>query len=166
MKNIYKYIIISLFLFTTSAHALSISTSGNGNLFDDNYSFNFAITQDADSTNIFHAALTNTTDPAESSALIDLLAFNLDAELNTDFTIENVTPDWSFDFGTELSSSIQFDYSGDRDKPGDRLNPGEILAFDFIFADTFSPESYFVLWADTESSLGKGIGGGDELGPI
>jgi hypothetical protein len=167
LKTILFFMIIFLGSVVHS-NATSITTSalgtGDGTFIDDGYGYTFEISDDTDES-IFHASLENTSLTTSPLALIDLLAFNMDAALVTDFTIENISPDWTF--GVPSSGGIQFDYVGDADNPGDKLEPTESLTFDFIFTESFVFfENPFLLWTDTDSSLGSGIGGGEDSGQV
>ncbi len=75
----------------------------------------------------------NTTRPSYSQ--IDLIAFDMNAILDTDFTIERIAPYWTF--------------TAHRD----RLNPGDVLTFYFRFLTNPAP-NYFPLWTDTKKSFG------------
>jgi hypothetical protein len=147
------------------ACAFTIETSASGTDFEDAYSYVFQISDDSYDSTIFHAVLLNTTAASSSNALIDVLAFNMNAVLNTDFYITNIHPNWSF--STISRGGIQFDYVAKRDNPEDRLSPGETLRFDFDFVSTFGfPSDEFTLWTNTDESLGKGIGGGEDRGQV
>ena len=121
----------------------------------------FTIDDEGSDDGIYAASLTNTSDSSLADALIDLLAFNMNATLGVDFTIENITPDWTFGIG---NGGTQFDYVGTSNSPGDRLAPGQTLAFDFVFSESFSDS--LSLWTDTEGSFGTGIGGGEDFGQV
>ena len=146
---------------TSTASALSISTFASGNLFGDTYSYTFTIDDEGSNDGIYAASLTNTSDASLAGALIDLLAFNMDAVLGTDFTIGNISPVWTF---SDTSGGIQFDYVGERTTPGTRLAPGDVLTFDYIFSAAFSDS--FDVWTGTSGSLGTGIGGGGDFGQV
>jgi hypothetical protein len=175
-KNCFLLIIVLFFIavfFSSVAHSaptyITTSASGTGVTGDDaftdyeGYSYTFVITDDDSDDKIFHATLTNTSpDTTTYPARIDLLAFNMSATLDTDFTIQNDIPDWTFTDETN-SNSIRFDYIGE-DGPGDELYPNETLTFDFVFNN--APTDPFKLWTDTESSLGNAIGGGEDLGQV
>ena len=159
------FLLMFAFLFSsTNVNATSIQTSASGNVSGDAYSYIFEISDEISDASIFHATLTNTSSSSLSDALIDLLAFNLNAVIDTDFSIINVEPDWIFEQG---SGGVKFDYVGERSTPSDRLSPGEVLTFDFDFNDpSVLPADPFTLWTDTTASLGQGIGGGGDLGQV
>jgi hypothetical protein len=127
------------------------------------YGYTFSITDedgDGDPTT-FAATLLNESD----DALIDLLAFNMDATLSSDFAITGISPNWTFSAAT---GPIQFDYLGNSDSQGDRISPSGTLTFVFDFTDTFfaSLTDPFELWTETLQSAGIGIGGGDDSGQV
>lgn len=156
--------LVCLAIFCASS-AFSITTSAMFTDFGVTYGYFFEISEETPD-DIYAATLQNTSPTGQAQdPLIDQMAFNMAAVLGTDFTIESINPDWTFQTG---SGGIQFDYVGDRDTPFDRLAPGEALSFDFDFAaDFFSGiESPFDIWTQTESSLGTGIGGGEDLGQV
>ena len=169
MKKIRSILFAILFVFgwTLSANAFQIQTSAIGSgdgTFTDNYSYLFTIDNGNTNDGTFTATLTNTSDSSSSNALIDLLAFNIDATLRTDFDITNVNPNWTFSVG---SGGIKLDYVGERDDPEDRLSPSEFLSFDFVFDSSFTfPTDPFTLWTATNSSRGSGIGGGNDFGQV
>jgi len=143
---------------------LFITTSASGTGDSDEYSYTFTIEDDIVDPTLFHATLVNTSLSSLSSALIDLLAFNMDAILDTDFSITTIIPDWDF---SAAGGGIQFDYIGERDEPADRLSPGNALTFDFDFVDDFLPEDDpFSIWTGEDGSLGTGIGGGEDFGQV
>jgi hypothetical protein len=138
-------------------HATPITTSGRDTFAGDDYSFSFTIDDN------FKATLTNTSTNSLSGALIDLLAFNMDATLGDDFTVANILPDWKFAAG---SGAVEFDYvvSIKNGSPGDRLAPNQSLIFDFIAEPGFTLDHS--LWTETDSSFGTGIGGGEDFGQV
>jgi hypothetical protein len=154
-----------LLLFSViSANAITITTSASGNLFGDLYSYEFSITDETGDPLTYSATLENTSTSSTSGALIDLLAFDMDAVLSTDFTIQNISPDWNFNAG---SGGIDFDYYGAVDTPFARLAPGDSLTFDFVFtSSSVFPADPFALWTGTDGSLGTGIGGGEDFGQV
>lgn len=165
MKKIHVVLGTFLFLMVSviSANATQITTSASGNFFGDTYSYTFTISDTSD-LNVYSATLTNTSTASLSDALIDLLAFNMNADLGTDFSIINVNPNWDFYAG---SGGIQFDYVGERDQPSDRLGPSDTLTFNFLFDSEFTfPIDPFSLWTGTSQSLGGGIGGGEDSGQV
>ena len=111
MNSLSKSILAgSLALFTGFAQAATISTSaGCGSvadpdsascdpLVDDDYGYSFVIDDNGNATgDVYSATLTNTS-PTSSDALIDALFFNVNPNLvlGTDFTIENISPAWTF----------------------------------------------------------------------
>ena len=119
-------------LFTGQSYALNyITTSANGNFFGDNYGYEFSISET--SVAYTYAAQLKNTSPASSAALIDLLAFSMNPEisLGTDFSITDVSPNWTF---SQTNEADKFEYRGDANAPGDRLEPGEMLTFNFNFS--------------------------------
>ncbi len=129
----------------------------------DDYSFRFSIAN-TENSRVYQATLENTSsDSTPPLPLIDLLAFNMNATLNEDFTVSNISPAWNF---REGARGVQFDYIVERVRPMDRLEPGEELTFDFIFDENyiFSDQPFFDLWLNVDQSLGRGIGGGEDLG--
>jgi hypothetical protein len=154
MKSKILFLIV-IFLFTSlgsNANALSIETSasgtGDGTFQSDEYSYLFRISDDSNNNLIYNAILTNTS-PEPSESLIDLLAFNMDADLGTDFSIVNIDPNWTF---SVTNNAVQFDYVGDADSPFDRLNPEWMneypssLTFSFLFSSDFQfPDDPFSL---------------------
>ena len=156
---------LSLTLLASSVSAAFITTSASGTMYGDTYSYTFRIDDTADSK-VFTATLTNTSSSSLSDALIDLLAFNMNPELDlvaavdldaaNEFSITNVAPNWTF---VEGSGGIQFMYVGDSDAPGDRLEPGEALNFQF----NFFADQTFDLWLTSDDSAGTGIGGGTDV---
>jgi len=151
-----------------ASQALFIETSASGTgteaFTDIGYGYNFQINDGGDnSATTFSAILTNTS--VNDDAKIDLLAFNLnpDLELGIDFTITNVMPDWTF--GVSNGNAVTFDYIGDPDSPPDKLAKGDDLAFDFIF---LTGSQTFDLWLTSEEDLGTGLGGGsiDDVGQV
>lgn len=177
MKKLALSFIITLAL-ACSANALSISTTATGNFFNDEYSYLFTISTTSE-TNIYHATLTNTSPDTDPLALIDALAFNLNADLNTEFSIGDIfnidthnNPDWTFD---KSGPGVLFDYVGDADTPSDRIEPLDFLEFDFVFdpgfVDTFFTDNpgytdLFSLWTLSDPTKGKGLGGGDDIGQV
>lgn len=151
---------LTVFGYASSAFALFITTSASGTGYGDAYSYEFTIDDGNNDDGIYSATLTNTS-PSSSLALIDSMAFNMNAAMGTDFTIENISPTWIFSAG---SGGVQFDYVGDRTTPGTRLSPGDMLTFDFIFDSSFADS--FSVWTDTLQSLGTGIGGGQDFGQV
>lgn len=149
------------FMYASSAFGLAITTSATGDFFGDSYSYVFTIDDGDSDDGLYSATLANTSGSSSSGALIDALAFNMDALLNVDFTIENVSPDWSFSGGP---GGMNFDYLGSNDSPGDRLAPGETLTFDFLFSSSF--DDSFSVWTATGNSSGAAIGGGDDFGQV
>ena len=143
----------------TVSQATAISTSASGSLFGDEYSYVFTINQDTPLR--YLAVLQNTSTSSLSGALIDLLAFNMDATLGTDFYIDNIFPTWFYSAG---SGGIQFDYIGESWRPSDRLSPGDSLYFYFVFYE--APTDAFSLWTGTDGSFGTGIGGGEDFGQV
>ena len=121
-----------------------------------------------DTSKIFHATLLNTSSPSTTASddpLIDLLAFNINATLGSDFTINNISPNWTFDAAS--GGGVQFDYLGENATPGDRIGPNEALIFDIEFSDSFAlPADPFLVWTDTNSVGGSGIGGGQDIGQL
>lgn len=158
------FAILFVFVWTLSANALQIQTSATGSgdgTFTDNYSYLFTIDDGDNNDGIFSATLVNTSTDSSSGAYIDVLAFNIDAVLGTDYFIENVMPSWSFSAG---SGGMQFNYVGVGNPPGKdnyRLAPSEFLTFDFRFVNTAAT---FDVWTATDSSAGTGIGGGEDVG--
>lgn len=164
--NRFKVFLVLVFFFSVNAStsfALSIMTSASGNFFGDNYSYTFTIDDGDTDDGIYMATLTNTSTSSNAGALIDLLAFNMNATMGAldDFTIENISPNWTFQAG---SGGIAFDYYGDADTPGDRLAPTEMLTFEFHFNGGF--DDSFDVWTNTLGSLGTGIGGGEDFGQV
>ena len=155
-----------LFVFGTVVicEATTISTSATGSQFGDNYGYTFLIAVDSSDSTLFHAILKNTS-ISTLDPLIDKFAFNLNATIGTDFDILNTEPtDWLIT--TPTGRGIKFDYVGAGDAD-DRLHAGETLAFDFDFVDAFAfPTDSFELWTSTDSSLGKGLGGGEDYGQV
>lgn len=148
---------------TASADLLnSIATSASGVVSGELYGYSFTISETGDSL-IYHAVLDNISSAA-SGAMIDKMAFNISADLGTDFAIENVTPSWTF--GVPNGNGVQFDYVGNADGPGstNKIAPGDGLAFDFHFAMDFTPS--FDLWTSPAATLGTGIGGGTDEGQV
>lgn len=163
MRKFNLYLVL-LFFFSVNAStsfALSITTSASGNFFGDEYSYTFTIDDGDSDDGIYLASLTNTSTDLYFGARIDLLAFNMDAVMGTDFTIENVSPDWTFTVG---SGGIAFDYYGDADTNSGKLAPGEMLTFEFVFNEGFVDS--LEVWTNTSGSLGKGIGGGEDFGQV
>lgn len=158
---------LSLTLLASSVSAAFITTSASGTMDDKDYSYTFTISDTSDAK-VFTATLTNTTGLLDG-ALIDLLAFNMNPELDlvaavdldaaNEFSITNVAPNWTF---VEGSGGIQFMYVGDSDAPGDRLEPGEALNFQF----NFFADQTFDLWLTSDDSAGTGIGGGTDVGQV
>lgn len=122
----------------------------------------------SDTARIFHATLLNTSMPSTTASddpLIDLVAFNINATLGTDFTINNISPNWNFN--APSGGGVQFDYLGANATPGDRIGPNEALVFDIVFDNAFTlPGDPFTVWTDTSASSGKGIGGGQDMGQV
>lgn len=150
-------------LAAASASAGMISTGASGSFFGDEYSYLFTISDSADPL-VYHAVLTNTSPPnVPEGPRIDVLAFNMLAELGTDFTIGSVVPSWSF---SAASGGVQFRYVGEANGPGstNKLDPGESLQFDFLFDSEFTPS--FDLWLLASEARGTGIGGGDDRGQV
>ena len=165
MKKLSYILLAMLFLFgsVVMCGATTITTSATGDLFSDNYSYLFEITDENNDSTIFHATLTNTSTSTNTNApLIDAFAFNIDAIMGNDFTIGNVIPDWTIT--TPTGGAIQFDYVGDADTPGDKLQQNQTLTFDFDF--DLAPTDPFDLWLDTNQSQGTGFGGGDDIGQV
>ena len=154
-------------LFTGQSYALNyITTSANGNFFGDNYGYEFSISET--SVAYTYAAQLKNTSPASSAALIDLLAFSMNPEisLGTDFSITDVSPNWTF---SQTNEADKFEYRGDANAPGDRLEPGEMLTFNFNFLTSTAQNAYPDLldyWRTSSISTGAGIGGGDEEGQV
>jgi hypothetical protein len=159
MKKVFLLILFLLLSSSLAAHATLITTSGSDNFAGDDYSYLFEI--NVVNPSLANATLTNTSTNSLSGALIDLLAFNMDATLGTDFTIKNISPTWVFAPG---NGGVEFDYVGERVAPGDRLAPDQSLTFDFEALGAF--ELTDTLWTDTDSSFGTGIGGGEDFGQV
>ena len=163
MKKINVIFLVSLILLLGAINANAITTSASGSLFGDTYSYEFSIIATSDPL-IYSATLENTSSSSLADALIDLLAFNMEAEVITDFSITDVDPVWNFYAG---SGGIQFDYVGVRTAPETRLEPGDVLSFNFSFVNGFSfPTDPFALWTGTDGSAGTGIGGGEDFGQV
>lgn len=158
------FLLISILFFSVqSANALSITTSAFGDSFGDQYGYIFSIDDGNTDDGIYTATLENTSYNSNIGALIDGLAFNMNAEIGIDFTIENVMPVWTFSTG---SKAIKFDYVGDSTQTN-RIGPGQILSFDFVFKNEYTlPTNPFILWSGTESSAGTGFGGGEDIGQV
>lgn len=162
---------VAMMVAASNAQALdTLSASASATDDDgDAYGFSFTITRDPSDSTIFSAVLENTSDtPSEGAEpLIDQFAFNLGADLDTDFFITNVVPsDWTIG---DSSGGVDFDYVGDEGSasPDTRLGIGDQLTFDFDFVDTFDfPANPFDLWLDAETDAGKGFGGGDDTGQV
>ena len=163
MKKITACAAVIVFVIFYTHLVGAITTTGSGDLFGDSYSYEFTIVEGS-SFDLFDATLTSTSTDSLSGALIDLIAFDMDATLGTDFSIVDISPSWVFSAG---SGGVEFDYIGERVAPGDRLSPGESLLFTFDFVDGFSfPTDPFSLWTGTDGSRGTGIGGGDDFGQV
>ena len=163
MKKINVIFLVSLILLFGVINANAITTSASGSLFGDTYSYEFSIIATSDPL-IYSATFENTSSSSLADALIDKLAFNMDAGLINDFSITNVNPVWDFYAG---SGGIQFDYVGERTTPDTRLGPGDVLSFDFLFDSEFTfPTDPFALWTGIGGSAGTGIGGGDDFGQV
>jgi hypothetical protein len=168
MKSIKFFTLLTILLIVTASNATatSITTSGSGTLFGDSYSYIFTIDDQgaADATSYF-ATLTNTSSGSLSGALIDLLAFNMNAEYGSDFDIGDTSPVWSY--GAPTNNSVEFDYVGERTSQASRLAPGSSLTFTFLFDANFTfPSDPFSIWTGTGASLGTGIGGGGTSGQV
>ena len=147
--------------------ATSITTSATSTGYEDDvlghvtdyYGYSFVITDDSADDKLFHATLTNTSTGYDPT--IDAIAFNLKAAMYVDFNIINMNPaNWVLTDETS-NNAIKFDYVG---RAGDKLSKGTSLTFDFDFVNT--PSNPFALWTDTDESLGKGLGGGDDSGQV
>jgi hypothetical protein len=167
MKSIKFLTLLSILLVVTASNATatSITTSGSGNLFGNSYGYIFTIDdRGATGATSYFATLTNTSAGSLSGALIDLLAFNMNAELGSDFTIRSSSPLWSYG---PPNNGVNFDYVGERTSQDSRLAPGDSLTFTFLFASNFTfPSDPFSIWTGTGASLGNGIGGGDISGQV
>lgn len=159
MKKIALTLFCIICLSFSTANAL-IQTVSFGDSFGDDYSFKMQIWENSDPA-IFHAMLMNTSlgvDP-----LIDSFGFNIQAVLDTDFYIDNISDGW------ELidSGHIQFNVFGDSDRPLDKLSKGEYMTFDFHFTNSsVIPDNPFELWTLAPISFGGGFGGGDVSGQV
>ena len=179
-------------MITTSASATGVlpGTEGEESFFTDEYGYTFKIENFGD-CKLYYATLTNTSTPLPTEfsanpsrtyglALIDKLAFNMNPELNlttlsnltnlNDFAISDIAPNWTFE---QDKSGVLFDYVGDADTPGDKLRPlgsagtpSADIPTALTFTMTFSECFDFNLWCTSEESLGKGIGGGTDLGQV
>ena len=166
MKKLLRCFVCVMVLFfggVITANATTITTSAYGNIYDSEYGYIFSITdEDFDGeASTFKAELLNDS----HDALIDLLAFNMDATLGTNFSITDISPDWTF---SASSGPIQFDYIGDSDTTVDKIGPSEYLTFVFDFDDAYFAglTDPFALWTGTSGSAGVGIGGGDDFGQV
>jgi hypothetical protein len=102
------------------------------------YGYSFEITEKTPE-DVYAASLQNTSPTGQiQEHLIDQLAFNMDAVLGTDFTIESSNPDWTLKAG---SGDIQFDYVCESDTPVDRLALMVPLALTLILLQDSSPLS-------------------------
>lgn len=161
---------LSLTLLASSVSAAFIHTGQTGTLFGDTYSYEFRIDDSADAK-VFTATLTNTSMSSLEGALIDLLAFNMNPELDlvaagtvdaaNEFSITNVVPNWTFT-DEPNGNGVQFMYVGDRTTPGTRLAPGDSLTFQF----NFFADQTFSLWTGSAATAGTGIGGGTDVGQV
>ena len=141
----------------------SASASGDGTFTSTMYGYSFAIGQDASDFSIFHATLTNTSSVASPSPLIDAFAFNMDAALGLDYSIEAINPvDWTIGTSTR---GVRFDYLGSSGTPGTRLDVGQSLTFDFNFFGTVGLND-FSAWLGAGQSCGRGFGGGNDCGQV
>jgi hypothetical protein len=168
MKSIKYLTFLAIFLLFpySNATATSITTSGSGTLFGDSYGYLFTIDdQGTTGATSYFATLTNTSAGSLNGALIDLLAFNMNAELGNDFTIVSSSPLWIY--GPPTNNAVNFDYIGERTSPTTRLAPGNSLTFTFLFdANFIFPSDPFSIWTGTGASLGTSIGGGDISGQV
>jgi len=166
MKKLTLILVAISFLFAGSAYADLISTSASGNLFGDDYSYTFTISDNGNEFDgLFSATLINTSYSSAPGALIDALAFNTldpDQTLGTDFTIENISPIWTF---SQSPSGVNFDYVGDRTNPDNRLGVGYSLTFDMTFITDYKLNG-FSIFTGSETSSGGGLGGGDDYGQV
>lgn len=160
MKKIILIIFCLCFCIPSNANALLIRSVAFGDSFNDNYSFLFEIEETADPF-VFKGFFMNTS--TGINPLIDSFAFNINADINVDFDIVNITPGWEF---TDLSH-IAFDILGNSDMPEDRLSKLEFMTFDFNFVNSFIfPDNPFKLWSLAPMSLGVGFGGGYVEGQV
>lgn len=165
MKKVFHILTAMLFVFgsVVMCEATAISTSATGNLFGDNYGYSFVITDDSLFDTVFHATLKNTS-TSSLDPLIDAFAFNIDAIMGTDFSIENIETDWTV--GVPPGNGVQFQYVGSADSPENRLHKDQTLTFDFNFVDNFLPPNPFDIWLSANGSSGGGLGGGTDFGQV
>lgn len=136
------------------------------------YGYVFTIDDGGDVTDkTFNAELFNSSIAgADNGPKIDEFAFNINAAMPGDFEITNISPNWTF--VTTIGqggqySNVDFDYVGSADSPGEKLEPGESLTFDFVFKDSFVlPTNPFTLWTGTLEDSGGAFGGGDDSGQV
>ncbi len=168
IENLGALLIAAILLgFSANSHAISISTTGSGSMFGDNYSYLFTIETTGNPFDL-DATLTNTS-PMGSNANIDAFAFNTTPTfsccgiLDTIF-IQNISPSWTF---SEAGGGIQFDYVGNAvNAPmnANRLSSGESLVFTMNFAGVGPAQlSWFT---DSNESTGMGFGGGEDSGQV
>jgi hypothetical protein len=167
MKSIKFLTLLSILLIFTASNATatSITTSGSGNLFGDSYGYIFTIDdRGVTGATSYFATLTNTSAGSLSGALIDLLAFNMNAELGNGVNIGSSSPFWLYG---PPNNGVNFDYVGQSPPLGTRLAPGDSLTFTFLFdAEFIFPSDPFSIWTGTGASSGTGIGGGDISGQV
>jgi hypothetical protein len=148
-------VLFSILVVIPNAQAVGISASGSGSEDGETYSFLFTITQEASHPDIFDAVLSNTSNSSQTSGRIDLLAFNIDAIMGSNFAITYDNPDWSFASGGG-SGYNYFDYTGSTGYSSRMLDPGESLTFKFDFVGSFVlPSDPYTLWTDTSESNGR-----------
>jgi len=166
MKKVFHILTAMLFVFgsVVMCEATAISTSATGNLFGDNYGYSFVITNDSSDNTVFHATLENTS-TSTLNPLIDELAFNIEAIMDTNFFLQNIEPNWTV--AVPDGEGVQFQYVGSVGSTENKLQKNQALTFDFNFVDSFLlPSNPFDIWLDAKESYGKGLGGGEDFGQV
>ena len=167
MKSIKFLTLLSILLIVTASNATatSITTSGSGTLFGDSYGYIFTIDdRGVTGATSYFATLTNTSAGLLSGALIDLLAFNMNAELGNGVNIGSSSPFWLYG---PPNNGVNFDYVGQSPPWGTRLAPGDSLLRLLFFLMLFDLPARSIFNLDgTGASLGTGIGGGDISGQV
>ncbi len=171
-----SFLAAGAFLFSGTAFGDPISTSaacpGDGtcdSTVSDSYSYLMtAATGDFDSDGDTDIKVTvkNTSPNTPPEALIDAFWFNMKLAAGETVSFSMVSAGWTVGNCTS-PASCKFDYTGDANKPGDRLGAGGTMSFVINFADgSGGIDAYLAALTGADKSAGTGIGGGNDSGQV